>query len=132
MKLSREQIRLDLYDCLNGNVATGTVHNEVKQGTAYPYHVVGEMQGTWNGSKTHDGQDVTATIHSWSSAPSDLEINGMMDDETQLITAYTWTLTGFTVKSVRPEFDTVIEDRSDADRPLRHGVLRIRIRTHEQ
>lgn len=132
MKLANAEILADLYACLNGNLATGSVYDEAPQDSSFPYVLIGEMQTTRHGSKTTDGQDVTVTFHVWSAYKGDKQVHQMMDDVVQLITAYTWSLTGFDVLQTRHEFDTVIEDRSDADRPLRHGILRVRLLTHEQ
>jgi hypothetical protein len=89
-----------------------------------PYIVLGEETVGDYSTKTWDGEDITKTVHFWSSYNGRKETAIMMDLALQAITAEPFDMaTGFTFDFVQREFLEILKDNENY-----HGVMRLRFK----
>jgi len=120
-----------LYSRLNGGSITDEndqaitgVFDDVPEGTAYPYVVMGEETATNIGVKDKDMHEYTQTIHVWSQYRGMKDVKEIMEQIYTLLNDYSITVSGASAITLRHEFQTVLlED----DGITRHGIMRFRV-----
>ena len=120
-----------LYSRLNGGSITDEndqaitgVFDDVPEGTAYPYVVMGEETATNIGVKDKDMHEYTQTIHVWSQYRGMRDVKEIMEQIYTLLNDYSITVSGASAITLRHEFQTVLlED----DGITRHGIMRFRV-----
>jgi hypothetical protein len=115
--------RLDGDSTLDGLVGNNKIFDDVPQGTAYPYVVIGEETAINSGSKTLDGCEYTLTIHVWSRYRGRKEVKSIMERIYTLLNDYDMVVSGASLVNLRQEFEQVL---MDVDGITRHGVIRFR------
>jgi len=106
-----------------GSAITG-VFDDVPEGTAYPYVVMGEETATNIGVKDKDMHEYTQTIHVWSQYRGMRDVKEIMEQIYTLLNDYSITVSGASAITLRHEFQTVLlED----DGITRHGIMRFRV-----
>jgi hypothetical protein len=107
----------------NDDAITG-VFDDVPEGTAYPYVVMGEETATNIGVKDKDMHEYTQTIHVWSQYRGLRDVKEIMEQIYTLLNDYSITVSGASAITLRHEFQTVLlED----DGITRHGIMRFRV-----
>ena len=107
----------------NDQAITG-VFDDVPEGTAYPYVVIGEETATNIGTKDKDMHEYTQTIHVWSQYRGMRDVKEIMEQIYTLLNDYSITVSGASAITLRHEFQTVLlED----DGITRHGIMRFRV-----
>jgi cellulase/cellobiase CelA1 len=90
-----------------------------------PYAVLGEDTAVDWGTKTEQGQEITATIHSWSKQPtSTVQVKQMMAALYAALHEAEFSVSGQDLVSCRFDFGQVLED---ADGQTFHGISRFRL-----
>ena len=107
----------------NDDAITG-VFDDVPEGTAYPYVVIGEETATNIGLKDKDMHEYTQTIHVWSQYRGLRDIKEIMEQIYTLLNDYSITVSGASAISLRHEFQTTL---TEGDGLTRHGVMRFRV-----
>ncbi len=103
---------------------TYTVYDDVPEGAAYPYVVMGEMTGRDWSDKFEPGQEVYSTIHIWSQYKGRKEATEMGDAILQALSK--------SPLDLAPNFRAVLQELDmneliiDIDGKTRHGILRNR------
>jgi len=127
MSLNSTPFRNAIYSKLNDDATlsgliTG-VYDDVPEGTAYPYVVIGDDTAVNSGSKTIDGNEHTLNIHVWSRYRGKKEAVEIMERIYTLLHNVDISLSGASLINIRQEFNTVLVD---ADGITRHGIIRFR------
>lgn len=99
------------------------VYDNVPVGAVLPYVTIGEDTSIDWGSKTEDGEEVTITLHAWSSYRGKKEAKEIMAAIYALLHRQPLTVTGFMVVWIRHDFSTV---QLDPDGQTYHGIIRFR------
>ena len=103
---------------------TYTVYDDMPEGAAYPYVVMGEMTARDWSDKFEPGQEVYSTIHIWSQYKGRKEAADMADGILQALSK--------SALDLAPNFRAVLQELDtneliiDIDGITRHGVLRLR------
>lgn len=117
-----------LYTALNGSI-TGGVYDEVPDGADYPYTVIGEDTDIPDDLRDVEGQEVTATLHTWSASPGAKEVKTIRGEIDAILHRTPLSLSGARCWYAGREFSQTIRDEDpDTGEPLRHGVVRYRFR----
>lgn len=129
MALHSWDLQTAIYTALNGNVtgiddAVIAVYDDVPEGSAYPYVILGEETTANNGSTTLDGIEHTLTIHVWSQYRGRREIKLIMQSCYDLLHNAAITVSGASLVNIRQEFSTTLAEN---DGITRHGVMRFRV-----
>lgn len=102
------------------------VFDFVPDNQTYPFIQIGEIDfGAWD-SHTFDGFDATITINLWHrpSSRGRAPLHDIQNDIYNLLHKHIFTITGFTVISMRFDFSNIIVD---PDAVTYHGVQRFRL-----
>ena len=105
-----------------GSAITG-VFDDVPEGTAYPYIVVGEESSNNISTKSLDMHEHTLTIHTWSQYRGLKEIKVIMKQIYDNLNDVSLNVTGGQAVNMKQEFLTTLVD---ADGITRHGIMRFR------
>ena len=105
------------------NTAITGVFDDVPQGTAYPYVVVGEETAIDVSSKDKDIFEHTLTIHVWSQYRGRRDIKVIMKQVHDILHESSLTVSGGSMVNMRQEFQTTL---LEGDGITRHGVIRFR------
>ena len=105
-----------------GSAITG-VFDEVPEGTAYPYVVIGEETATNVSAKDKDLHEHTLTIHIWSQYRGNRDIKDIMKQVHDLLHNSSLSVSGASMVNMRQEFHTTL---IEGDGITRHGVMRFR------
>ncbi len=105
-----------------GSAITG-VFDDVPEGTAYPYIVVGEESSNNVSTKSLDMHEHTLTIHTWSQYRGLKEIKVIMKQIYDNLNDVSLNVTGGQAVNMKQEFLTTLVD---ADGITRHGIMRFR------
>ena len=126
-----------LFTRLNSTVllkalVTG-VFDDVPQGQAFPYVVVGEDTSSPWYSKTTEGHEVTTTIHTWSSYRGFKQIKSIHAEIIKAITGKPFENTeGYAFMNVRMDFEEVFSEGDGVHtQSIRHGAIRFRIHVQQ-
>lgn len=123
MKSSLLPLQTALYNRLSQHM---TVYDEVKQGAAMPYVVLGEDTATDAGTKLSPGMEITHTLHVWSDYRGMKEAKELINDITQLL-AVPLSVEGFKLHLARLDMIRTMRDPDG----YRHGAVRYRFRIYE-
>ena len=107
-----------------GTSITTKVFDDVPEGTAYPYVIIGEETATNFGTKDKDANEHTLTIHVWSQYRGRKEIKEIMSEIYTSLHNSDITLSGASLVNIRHEFEQTL---LEADGITRHGVMRFRV-----
>ena len=99
------------------------IYDDVPEGAAYPFVVIGEETTANNGTKTIDGIEHTLTIHVWSQYRGRKQIKELMQSVYDLLHNTDITVSGASQVNIRQEFSTTLAEN---DGITRHGVMRFR------
>jgi len=119
---STYELQRTLYSTLS-NVLSIPVYDEVPEGVAMPYVVIGDLYETGDPSHDVDGRQVLVTIHVWSNyagAREAREISGQIIGALQF---QELAVSGFRPVPFALDFFDVLRDPSGT---YRHGVVRFR------
>ncbi len=108
---------------ISGTSITSKVFDDVPEGTAYPYVVIGEETAIPVGAKDTDGHEHTLTFHVWSQYRGRKEIKQIMQQIYTLLHNVAISITGATLVNIRHEFERTL---LESDGITRHGVIRFR------
>ena len=103
---------------------TTKVFDDVPEGTAYPYVIIGEETATNFGTKDKDANEHTLTIHVWSQYRGRKEIKNIMSQIYTILHNTDITVSGASLVNIRHEFEQTL---LEADGITRHGVMRFRV-----
>ena len=105
-----------------GSAITG-VFDDVPEGTAYPYIVVGEESSNNISTKSLDMHEHTLTIHTWSQYRGLKEIKVIIAQIYDNLNDVSLSVSGGQAVNMKQEFLTTLVD---ADGITRHGIMRFR------
>ena len=105
-----------------GSAITG-VFDDVPEGTAYPYIVVGEESSNNVSTKSLDMHEHTLTIHTWSQYRGLKDIKVIMKQIYDNLNDVSLSVSGGQAVNMKQEFLTTLVD---ADGITRHGIMRFR------
>ncbi len=108
---------------ISGTSITSKVYDDVPEGTAYPYIVIGEETTIPVGAKDTDGHEHTLTFHVWSQYRGRKEIKQIMEQIYTILHNVAISITGATLVNIRHEFERTL---LESDGITRHGVIRFR------
>ncbi len=100
------------------------IYDSPPDGAVTPYVTIGDDTASDEGTKTYRGQQITATIHSWSQKKSRAEVKGIMDRIWSLLHEGTITISGHSLILMRFEFGNT---ELDPDDRTYHGIQRFRV-----
>ena len=128
MALHSWELQKAIFTTINGNIngiddVNVPVFDDVPEGTAYPYVVIGEETDSNNGTKTLDGIEHTLTIHAWSQYRGRREIKEIMQSVYENLHNTDISISGASLVNIRQEFNTTL---AETDGITRHGVMRFR------
>ena len=131
MALYSFELQKSLFSRLNGgsivdenDQAITGVFDDVPEGTAYPYVVIGEETAPNIGTKDKDMHEYTQTIHVWSQYRGMRDVKEIMEQIYTLLNDFAISVSGASAITLRHEFQTVLlED----DGITRHGIMRFRV-----
>jgi hypothetical protein len=128
MALHSWELQKAIFTTINGNIngiddVNVPVFDDVPEGTAYPYVVIGEETASNNGTKTLDGIEHTLTIHAWSQYRGRREIKEIMQSVYENLHNTDISISGASLVNIRQEFNTTL---AETDGITRHGVMRFR------
>lgn len=108
---------------LTALIGSGRVWDHVKPGAALPYVVIGDETAVDYGTSLTDAQEHTITVHTWSEAPTSLQVKRMQAAVRAALHERPLTLSAGTCAQIRQEFK---ETMRDPDGITHHGVQRFR------
>jgi hypothetical protein len=128
MSVGQFELQKTIYSALSSdNTLTSTlgasVHDEVPQGTAYPFVQIGEDTAVDYSTKDETGAETTVVMHVWSRVAGSAQAKNIMDRVHTLLHDSNLTVTGFNLVNMRMEFSDLIRD---PDGLTRHGIMRFR------
>ena len=128
MSLHLFTLQQAVYARLSGDSTLTTtlgaeVHDDVPEGTSFPYVVLGDDTSVEYGTKTLDGASNTITLHVWSQYRGAKQILEIMNRVHDLLHNYSLTVSGANLINLRFEFSDTFRD---PDGISRHGVMRLR------
>lgn len=118
-----------IYSELSGAGITGVsgsavgVYDDVPEGSAYPYIVIGEETSNNVSTKGRDAHEHTLTIHVWSQYRGRKEIKTIMQDIYSNLHDNDISVSGASLVNLKQEFETTM---METDGITRHGVIRFR------
>jgi|TARA_R100000152_G_C6771077_1_gene197479 hypothetical protein len=131
MALHSFELQKAIFSRLNGgsivdeqDQAITGVFDDVPEGSAYPYVVIGEETATNIGTKDKDMHEYTQTIHVWSQYRGLKEIKEIMEQIYTLLNDFAISVSGASAITLRHEFQTTL---TEGDGLTRHGVMRFRV-----
>lgn len=104
------------------------VYDDVPDGAAFPYVVIGDATEAPNDTMGRTGRDITITVHSWSRYKGQKQIKQLQNRVDELLDRWTPTVAGWNTTKMLHEF---YETFRDPDGITRHGVSRYRIHVHQ-
>lgn len=127
-------VQAGLYTCLVATHSltdlladgTGGVRDHVPPGTAFPYIVIGDMSTRPMDTQAYEGQEILATIHSYSRAEGMKELKSVMSAVQEALHDADFSVTGATLVFCQ---ETSSETYLEGDGETRHGIQRFRIIT---
>ena len=108
---------------VSGTSITSRVFDDVPEGTAYPYLVIGEETATNIDTKDKEAHEHTLTFHVWSQYRGRKEIKNIMSQIYTALHNSDITVSGATLVNIRHEFENTL---LESDGITRHGVMRFR------
>ena len=99
------------------------VYDDVPEGSAAPYIVIGEDTTIDAATKDKDANEHTLTLHIWSEYRGRYEIKTLMQEVYEKLHDSDISMSGASLVNLRSEFETTLQE---ADGITRHGVMRFR------
>ena len=119
--------RMVADDTLMGMVSG--VFDDVPEGQAKPYVVIGEAIETPRNNHGQFGRETVVTLHIWSEHAGFSEALNIQNTTVELFDHQPLSVDGQHVVSVRYEFSQPLRD---PDPHIRHGVIRFRVTTEQR
>jgi hypothetical protein len=129
MALHSFNLQKAIFTALDGNItdvnsaAIGGVYDDVPEGAAYPYVVIGEETQENVSTKSSDLHEHTLTIHVWSQYRGRREIKEIMAQVYDLLHDQSLSVTNAVLVDLKQEFS---RDLVEGDGITRHGIMRFR------
>jgi Protein of unknown function (DUF3168) len=128
MKSALWPLQISIFQRLKNDTALqarANVYDSVPEGATFPYCTVGEDTVVPNDSKTYEGEEITHTLHVWSTYNGKKEVKEIMSSVLDSLTREPLIVSGFFVEFSRLDLMQVFETDGT---PLKHGVIRMRFR----
>lgn len=123
MKTALFPLQIAIYNRLKSNPDL-TVYDAVPEGAAFPYVSIGEDTVVDESTKTDNGEEITHTLHVYSSYNGRKEVKEIMNKVLETLTNEPLQLgSGFFMESFNLDMMQVLETSGT---PLKHGVMRFR------
>lgn len=127
-------VQAGLYTCLvaTHNLTdlladgTGGIRDHVPASSSFPYIVIGDMSARPMSTQTYGGQEILATVHSYSRAEGMKELKSVMHAVQEALHDADFSVTGATLVLCQ---ETSSETYLESDGETRHGIQRFRIIT---
>ena len=130
MSIHSFELQKSVFSALNGASITDAggsaitgIFDDVPEGTAYPYIVIGEETAIDVSAKDKDIFEHTLTIHIWSQYRGRRDIKDIMKQVHDTLHDSSLSVTGASMVNMRQEFQTTL---LEGDGLTRHGVMRFR------
>lgn len=117
---------LDLQRALYATLSaalSAPVYDEVPEGAALPYVVIGDISEVGDYSHSTDGRQLLVTVHVWSSYPGMTEARQIAGDVIAALHFQELTVAGYRPVPFVLEFYDVLRDPGGT---IRHAVIRFR------
>lgn len=102
------------------------IYDAVSEETPMPYIAVGEDTSVPDGTKTYDAEEITHTLHVYSTYNGKKEVKEIMNLALESITKEPLTLSGgFTAEMAELDLMQVMEINGS---PAKHGIIRLRFK----
>lgn len=122
------EVQKAIFQLLDNNLAY-EIFDDIPEGQAYPYIVVGEATAEEADTKTYNGFEVALIIHYWSRFAGREEVKQMMGAGYDLLHNTYPAVAGYNTVHCLFEFsETFLED----DGVTRHGVQRFNLTISDQ
>jgi len=125
-------VQAAIYDVLSDDATlmglVSGVFDEVPEGTAYPYVVIGEALEIPDDSHDRDGRETVETIHIWSEYRGFSQLGTISGRVVALLDGQPLDVDGWHHVATRYEFGQTLRDPNPH---LRHTVLRFRVVTEQ-
>lgn len=129
MKSALFPLQISLFNRLKNDTSVKVpVYDSVSEGAGFPYITLGEDTVIPNDSKTYDGEEITHTLHVWSTYNGKKEVKEIMSSVLDSLTREPLIVNGFFVEFSRLDLMQVFETDGT---PLKHGVIRMRFRINQ-
>lgn len=112
-----------MFEVLGPALAPVPVLDDVPQGQAFPYVVIGEDVATIFPVLDRDGEDIDVTIHVWSRYAGRRQAKELMGKVREALHDQRLSVAGHHLVGLRHTFATVF---TEPDGKTRHGVMRFR------
>jgi len=84
---------------------TTPVYDDVPEGAMFPYVTIGAFTCKSNGAKPTDIMDISLQLHIWSEYSGKMEVNGIADDITAVLTSWPIDLSADNFKVILQDVD---------------------------
>ena len=133
MKDARRPLKKAIYARLHGGLrdlggSIVAVGNAIPQESVMPYVQIGESTAVDISAHGEPGQEVTVTLHVWSSYDGDEEADSIIDQMQQALSVVPLSVTGFSVPQSNLDYSDVMIDPTGT---ARHGTVRWRAQLYE-
>lgn len=133
MRDARRPLKRAIYARLHGGLrdlggSIVTVGNSIPQETVMPYVQIGESTAADISAHGEPGQEVTVTLHVWSSYDGDEEADSICDQILQALSIVPLSVPGFSVPQSNLDYSDVMIDPTGT---CRHGIVRWRAKLYE-
>ena len=118
---------------LNADALTSGYDNYgyVPPTATFPYNVIGGPIGVRSpsfGSRDTEAESNAIHVHTWSDYQGDKEVTQMQDNIVQAMTGTALSITGYTAPfQVLLDYADVLDDDTDPNERLKHGIIRFRV-----
>jgi Protein of unknown function (DUF3168) len=128
LKSALYPLQVAIYNRLKADTSL-KVYDQVPEKAVFPYVSIGEDTVTDNSTKTEDGEEITHTLHVYSSYNGRKEVKELMSKVLEQLTNQPLELSGgFVLDDLTLDMMQVLETSGT---PLKHGVMRFRFKiTH--
>lgn len=132
-KLGLTALMRALYDLLeaDADVTAYAVYNHAPRTAAFPYITFGTPISTESrmlGSRDTEAESNVVTVHCWSDEAGDKQCSDMMTHVIDAVFNTSFTVAGyFAPVDIALDYAEIMIDLADPSRPVRHGILRIRV-----
>jgi hypothetical protein len=127
MKTALWPLHISIFNRLKNDTTLSSrakVYDAVPEGAAFPYITLGEDTSIPDDTKTYDGEEITHTLHVWSTYNGKKEVKEIMSLALESLTNEPLSLgSGFYCDFSRLDLLQVLETDGT---PLKHGVIRLR------
>lgn len=128
-----DEVQEAVYERLTGDAALmalvgNRVHEQVPEGSAYPYVQIGETFETKDATFDKDGRSVLMWIHVWSQYRGNAQAWSIIGPIGDLLDEHALAVDGALTDSCEVEMTQVTRD---PDGKTRHGLIHLRVRLSE-